>query len=149
MTQTPCSMRIEKKKKKTALHSSCHYEFRRNSLSHMGRLCSFVEKCRPKQPCTKNTASVTKVDSRSVFTLVFFFFKGKGQRGVYHLLFWSNGSIGQTRPREAPASAPDCPKFSSDALARCPQTLPSTHTFLFSFFEHIVGANGTASHEGS
>ena len=67
--------------------------------------------------------------------------------GVYPLLFWSIGDIGQTRPWEAPARAPDCPKFSSDALARCPQTLPSTHTF--SFFEHAVGANGTAAHEGS
>ena len=68
--------------------------------------------------------------------------------GVYPLLFWSIGDIDQTRPREEPARAPDCPKFSSDALARCPQTLPSTHTF-FVFFEDVVGANGTEAHEGS
>ena len=47
--------------------------------------------------------------------------------------FWSIGDIGQTRPREAPARAPDCPKFNSDALARYPQALPSTHTFSFFF----------------
>ena len=46
-------------------------------------------------------------------------FWGNCQRGVYPLIFWSNVGIGQTRPREAPARAPDCPKFSSDALARC------------------------------
>ena len=69
------------------------------------------------------------------------FFKGNGQRGVYPVLVWSNGGIGQTRPREAPARAPDCPKFSSDALARCPQTLPSTHTFSF-FFSTSLGLTG-------
>ena len=74
--------------------------------------------------------------------------KGNGLKGVHPLLFWSNGGVGQTRPREAPARAPDCTKFSSDALARCPQTLPSTHTFSL-FFEHVVGANGTAAREGS
>ena len=77
------------------------------------------------------------------------FVMGNGQRGIYSLLSWSNGGIGQTRPREAPACTPDCPKFSSDALARCPQTLPSTYTFWFVFFEDVVGANGTAAHEGS
>ena len=68
--------------------------------------------------------------------------------GVCPLLFGSIGDMGQTKPREAPARAPNCPKFSSDAQARCPQTLPSTHTFVF-FFEHVVGANGTAAYEGS
>ena len=58
--------------------------------------------------------------------------------------FWDNrGYMGGTRPREALARAPDCPKSSSDALAKCPQTLPSTHAFFF--FEHVVGANGTAA----
>ena len=68
--------------------------------------------------------------------------------GYTPLLFWSNGGIGQARPREAPARDPDCPEFRSDALARCPQALSSTYTFLF-FFEDVVGANGTAAHEGS
>ena len=50
--------------------------------------------------------------------------------GVYPLIFCSNGDIGQTRPREAPARAPVC--LISDALTSCPQTLPSTHTLFFS-----------------
>ena len=46
---------------------------------------------------------------------------------------WSNGGIVKTRPLEAPPNDPNCPKSTSDALARCPQPLPSTHT-CFSFF---------------
>ena len=65
------------------------------------------------------------------FLLIFF---GNGQRGVYPLLLWSNGGIGKTRLRQAPPRTPDCPKFSFDALARYPQTLPSTHTVVCSFF---------------
>ena len=57
--------------------------------------------------------------------------KGSGHRGVYPLLFWSNGDIGQTRPREAPARAADCPKFCSDALARCPQIFEHAHLLFF------------------
>ena len=67
--------------------------------------------------------------------------------GSYPLFFWPVGDIGQTRPREAPARAPDCPKFSSDGLASCPQTLPSTHTICF--LEHVVGAYETAAQERS
>ena len=74
--------------------------------------------------------------------------EGNDRREVYPLLFWSNGGIGKTRTLEAPPRAPNCPKFSSDALARCPQTLPSTHTFFFSFSEPVVEAHGTAAHEG-
>ena len=70
-----------------------------------------------------------------------------GNKGAYPLLFRSNGGIGQTRRREEPARAPDCHKFSSDALVRCPQTLASTHIRLF-FSENVVGVNGTAVHEG-
>ena len=69
-------------------------------------------------------------------------FLGNGQRVVYPLFFWSNGGIGQTRPREAPTRAPGFPKFSSDALARCPQTLPSTHTFLFFSSRTLLGLTG-------
>ena len=58
--------------------------------------------------------------------------KGNRQRGVYPRLLWPHGGIGKTRPREAPPRAPNCAKFSSDALAKCPQPLPSTHIFFFS-----------------
>ena len=68
--------------------------------------------------------------------------------GVYLLLFWSIGDIGQTRPREALAHAPDCPKSSSDALVRCLQTLPSTRTF-YLLLEHVVGASRTVARAGS
>ena len=53
----------------------------------------------------------------------------------------------KTVPGGAPRG-PSCPKFSSDALSMCPQPLPSTHTCL-SVLEHVVGADGTAVHEGS
>ena len=53
--------------------------------------------------------------------------------GYTPLLLWSKRGCRKTRPREVPLCAPNCPKFGSDALARCPQPLPSTHTFfLFS-----------------
>ena len=59
--------------------------------------------------------------------------KEQWSNGGVYLLFWSIGDIGQTRPREALARAPECPKSSSDALERCPQALPSTRTFSFLF----------------
>ena len=57
--------------------------------------------------------------------------------------------MGKTRPREALPRVPTCPKFSYEALARCPQPMPRTHTFFVFFFGHVVGANGTAAQEGS
>ena len=38
--------------------------------------------------------------------------------GYTPLLLWSNGGIGKKWPRETPPRAPNCTKFSSDALAR-------------------------------
>ena len=51
-------------------------------------------------------------------------------------------------PLEAFERAPTGCKFNSDALARC---LPAGHVQLarLVFFEHAVGANGTAAQEGS
>ena len=64
---------------------------------------------------------------------------GKRSNGVHPRLFRPNGGGGKTRPREAPPRAPTC--FNSilnpDALARCPQPLPSTHTFS-SFVGHTI-----------
>ena len=65
---------------------------------------------------------------------VYYWMMVKG--GYTPLIFWSNRGISQTRPREAPARAPDCPKFSSDELASCSQSFPSTHTF-FLFFRGL------------
>ena len=62
--------------------------------------------------------------------LSFAFLGGNGQRGVYPPVFLSNGGIGQTRPREAPARASDCLKFSSDALARCRRPCRALTPFL-------------------
>ena len=63
-------------------------------------------------------------------------------------MFQPNGRIAKTRPREALPRAPICPKFNSDALARCPQ--PDTEDAYLSFFSgHVVGANGTAAEKGS
>ena len=76
------------------------------------------------------------------------FYLGSGQMGVYPLFFWSIGDTGQTRPRKAPARAPDCPKFSSDALAKVPAGLAEHVHLFFSFSKHVVGSNGTAAHEG-
>ena len=70
-----------------------------------------------------------------------YLFKGNGQSGVYPLLLWSDGGIGKIRQLEAHPRAPNCPKFSSDALARCPQPLPSTHTFS-SFSSTLLGQTG-------
>ena len=69
---------------------------------------------------------------------------GNGQKGVYPRICQPDGGIGKTRPREALPRAPTRFKFNSDALARCPQPMPSTHT-LFSFFGHVIGANGTVA----
>ena len=68
-----------------------------------------------------------------------------GQRGGILPFFQLNGGIGNTRPREALPRAPTWPKFNSDALARPAAHAQGTHLF---FFEHTVGANGTAAQEG-
>ena len=60
-----------------------------------------------------------------------------------------NGGIGKIRMREPRPHALSCLKFNCDALARCSEPLPSTHTFSFLLFGHVVGANGTAAQEGS
>ena len=68
------------------------------------------------------------------------------KEGVYPPDFVVKRGIGKTRPREALPRAPNYPKFSRDALARCPWPLLSTHTF---FFEPVVGADGTVAHARS
>ena len=60
------------------------------------------------------------------------------------------GIIGKTRPRNAPALAPNCLKFNDDTLARHLQPMPSTHTFFFVFvFGQGMGASGAAAQEGA
>ena len=59
---------------------------------------------------------------------------GSGRMGVCApCLFGQSGIIGRTRPREAPASAPDSPEISSDALARCPRAGLAEHAHHFFF----------------
>ena len=65
-------------------------------------------------------------------------------KGGYTPLFCGQtGGIDKVRPREAPLSAPNCPKFSSDALASCAQPLPSTHTFFSGTFLGLTGPRRT------
>ena len=68
--------------------------------------------------------------------------------GVYPPLFQPNGGTGKTSPQEVLPRAPTCPNFNSEALARCPQPMPTTNTDVFLFFFVDAGANGTAAQEG-
>ena len=62
---------------------------------------------------------------------------------MYPFLWWSNWGIytkhGRGRRPHVPQTASN---FSSDALARCPQPLPSTHTFFFFFPSTLFGLTG-------
>lgn len=53
--------------------------------------------------------------------------------------FQPNGGVGKTRPREVPTRASTCLELNSDARARRPQPMQSTHT---SFFGHAFRADG-------
>lgn len=44
--------------------------------------------------------------------------------------------------RRLPARSATCLKLSDDALARRPQPMLSTHTFIAFFFGHVFGAEG-------
>ena len=69
--------------------------------------------------------------------------EGKRSKGGITPAFAIKRRYRQNTPREALPRAPNYPKFSRDALARCPWPLLSTHTF---FFEPVVGADGTVAH---
>ena len=68
--------------------------------------------------------------------------------GIPPPAFWAKraGNIGKTSPQEALTMAPTCFKFSPDALATCPQPMPSTRTLFF--FGHVAGAVSTVAQEG-
>ena len=57
---------------------------------------------------------------------------GKWLWRVYPRVLKPNGGAGKSRPRNALPRAPACFKSNSDALARCPQPMPSTRNFVLS-----------------
>ena len=73
---------------------------------------------------------------------------GKGSKGGISPGFQPYGGVGKTRPREAFPSAPTGSEFNSDALARCPQPMPSTLLFYF-FFGHVALVNSIAAQKES
>ena len=71
-------------------------------------------------------------------------------KGGYTPCFSGQTGVSAKRSRGRGPHVPQtAPKFSYDALAKgARRPCRAKHLFLF-FFEHVVGANGTAAHEGS